>query len=90
MKRLSRFQAKKSEKHVEKKKFHAVSKSLFSTKREQFLRFLFRFRPWCPLLSVRTEKRLGRFQAGNGGEALKRGIFPVLEAVLGETPAEQI
>ena len=35
-------------------------------------------------------KILSRFQAENGPQTLERLIFPVLGAVLGETPTDQI
>ena len=68
--------------------FSLVSKTVVSSKTGQFLRFFFRFRPWCLLLGML--KRLGCFQARNGPKMLKRWKFPVLGAILGEPPANEI
>ena len=48
----------------------------------------FRFRPWCPVLGVRTENTWP-FSALKWAKNTENLDFPGLGAVLGETPADQ-
>ena len=75
---------KKFGKNLEIFFFVVFSKNVFPSKTE---RFFFFFGSWCTLQGPCALKRLSRFQARNGPETLKKWIFLVLGAVLGETPA---